>query len=259
MEDSTVLKLIPEYSGAGNVSEWLEKVDLVCELRKITDVATVLPLRLTGSAFAVYQQLPKDKKSKISEVRQSLLAAFGTNSFAAYEQFIGRKMIAGESPDVFLANLRTLAERFGGVSDKTLLCAFVMGLPEGARQVLRAGANIEDMKLETFLKRARAVLSDEGTGLACGVVTNGSGRKENHEVEAVEEACVAMATTSLRSRPAGRGKQGCFECGGPNHFARHCWTARKAGRDGRCYECDETGHMARNCPKRKARQQAENE
>ena len=61
---SAALKLIPEYSGEGNVSEWLEKVDLVCELRDVKDVATVVPLRLTGSAFAVYQQLPKDKKGE---------------------------------------------------------------------------------------------------------------------------------------------------------------------------------------------------
>lgn len=259
MEDSTVLKLIPEYSGAGNILEWLEKVELVCELRKITDVATVLPLRLTGSAFAVYQQLPKEKKSEISEVRQSLVSAFATNSFTAYEQFISRKMIAGESPDVFLANLRTLAERFGGVSNKTLVCAFVTGLPDGARQVLRAGANIEDMKLETILKRARAVLTDEGTGVACGVVKTGSSRKEDHEVRGAEEACVAMATTGSSSRPAERGRRGCYECGRPNHIARDCWTSRRARRDVKCYECDEMGHIARYCPKRKATPKAENE
>ena len=50
MENSTVLKLIPEDSDAGNASEWLEKVDLVCELRKILDVATALLFRLTGRA-----------------------------------------------------------------------------------------------------------------------------------------------------------------------------------------------------------------
>ena len=135
-DSSMAIKLIPEYSGESDVAEWLEKLELVCDLRQVKDVATVLPLRLTGNAFAVYQQLPKEKKGKFVEVKKSLLAAFTVNSFAAYEQFTSRKLMAGESPDVYLANLRTLAEQFGGVSDKTLTCAFVVGLPDGVRQVL---------------------------------------------------------------------------------------------------------------------------
>ena len=114
------VKLIPEYSGEGNVAEWLEKAELVCELRQVMDVATVLPLRLTGSAFAVYQQLSKDKKGKIAEVKKCLLATFTVNAFTAYEQFTTRKLMVGESPDVFLANLRTLAEQFGGVLSRML-------------------------------------------------------------------------------------------------------------------------------------------
>ena len=248
MEDSgTVLKLIPEFSGEGNVSEWLEKVELVCELMKITDVAAVLPLRLTGSAFAVYQQLPKDKKCKLIEVKQSLIAAFATNSFAAYEQFVSRKLAAGESPDVFLANLRTLAERFGGVSNRTLMCAFVTGLPDGARQVLRAGANMDEMKLDAVLQRARSVLVDSGCGLAGGVTAAAGGPR----VE--EEGCVAMATGPA-AQPGAREKVGCFKCGGPNHFARFCrkgWTPREKS-DLKCYVCKEKGHMMRDCQKRTA-------
>ena len=54
-ESGMAIKLIPEYSGEGDVAERLEKVELVCELRQVKDVATVLPLRLTGNASAVYQ------------------------------------------------------------------------------------------------------------------------------------------------------------------------------------------------------------
>ena len=53
------VKLIPEYDGSGKqtVVEWLEKLELVCKLRGVTDNASVIPLRLTGGAFAVYLQL----------------------------------------------------------------------------------------------------------------------------------------------------------------------------------------------------------
>ena len=61
------LKLIPEYDGSGtqSVVEWLEKLELVCKLRDISDVASVIPLRLSGGAFAVYLQLVEtDRKEK---------------------------------------------------------------------------------------------------------------------------------------------------------------------------------------------------
>ena len=63
--ESVAIKLIPEYSGEGDVSEWLEKLVLVCELRKVTELTTVLPLRLSGSAFAVYQQLPRERRKSL--------------------------------------------------------------------------------------------------------------------------------------------------------------------------------------------------
>ena len=61
------LKLVPEYDGSGtqSVVEWLEKLELVCKLRSVTDVASVIPLRLSRGAFAVYLQLDEDvRKSK---------------------------------------------------------------------------------------------------------------------------------------------------------------------------------------------------
>ena len=243
------VKLIPEYSGEGSVTEWLEKAELVCELRKVTDVATVLPLRLTGNAFAVYQQMPKEKKGKLAEVKKCLIAAFTVNAFTAYEKFAARRLEVGESPDVFLANLRTLAEQFGGVSEKTLTCAFMTGLPEGVKQVLRAGANIEDMKLETILRRARALLTDEGVGLACGLVPRPS---EERKTERVEVAGASVGRPEAPGKEEVRGTpRSCFKCGGPNHFARHCWMTTRERRGIKCFKCDEVGHVAAKCPARK--------
>ena len=40
------LKLVLEYDGTGtrSVVEWLEKLEFVCKLRGLTDVARVIPL-----------------------------------------------------------------------------------------------------------------------------------------------------------------------------------------------------------------------
>ena len=57
------LTLIPKFDGTTQpVTEWLEKVELVCRLCNI-DALHVVPLRLTGGAFAVYQPLDEEAKA----------------------------------------------------------------------------------------------------------------------------------------------------------------------------------------------------
>lgn len=86
------LRLIPEFGGGADVVEWLEKAALVCELRGISRPETVIPLRLTGGAFAVYQQLPPDDKRNVEKIKHALFTAFAADSFSAYEQFIARRL-----------------------------------------------------------------------------------------------------------------------------------------------------------------------
>ena len=114
------LRQIPEFSGDStqNVVEWLEKAELVCKFRGVAHLESVIPLRLTGDAFAVYQQLPDADKQDVGKITKALRIAFAVNSFTAYEQFVGRRLPHGETVGVFLAELRRLAVPFGGLSDK---------------------------------------------------------------------------------------------------------------------------------------------
>ena len=152
-ENALDLKLIPEYDGSGkqSVVECLEKLELVCKLRGVTDTASVIPLRLTGGAFAVYLQMAEVDRKDAKKVKEALVTAFAVDPYVAYEQFIARKLHTGESPDVSLAELRRLASLFGGLNDKGLACAFVSGLPEGVRQLLRAGSRMEALDLDKIL------------------------------------------------------------------------------------------------------------
>ena len=74
MGDKFDLKLIPEFDGSGaqGVVEWLEKLELVCKLRVLDDIASVIPLRLTGGAFAVYLQLAECDRKKTDKVKEAL-------------------------------------------------------------------------------------------------------------------------------------------------------------------------------------------
>ena len=79
------IRLIPEYDGASAISvvEWLDKVELVCKLRDIECLKQVNPLRLTGGAFSVYQQLDDEKKEDAVSIKEALIAAFEHDSFMA--------------------------------------------------------------------------------------------------------------------------------------------------------------------------------
>ena len=79
------IRLIPEYDGTSAISvvEWLDKVELVCKLRDIECLEEVIPLRLTGGAFSVYQQLDDEKKEDAVSIKEALIAAFEHDSFMA--------------------------------------------------------------------------------------------------------------------------------------------------------------------------------
>ena len=167
------------------------------------DVASAVPLCLTGGTFAVYLQLPEKDRKMFSEVKQVLVAVFAVNPFLAYEQFTARKLHSGESPDVFLAELRCLASLFGKMTDKGLSCAFVAGLPKSVWQLLRAGSRMESLDLDQSLVRARAVIQDDSS------LTMG-------------DVCLGARETTSRWQQAVVGNQRYYECNGPNHFAQDC-------------------------------------
>lgn len=197
-------RLIPEYSGTPDVVEWLQRTELLCQLRGVP-VMSVLPLRLTGGAFAVWSQLPDASRGSLDAVRDALFTAFAMDEHAAYEAFSVRRLRPGEAADVFLADLKRLAALFGGIPERGLCCAFVAGLPEAVRQTLRAGSRAEGLELASVLTRARALLSDERASASAAAA------QRNQPVP---------AQRPQNRRP--RGSRCCWTCGQPGHFAANC-------------------------------------
>ena len=71
------IRLIPELHGVSSdhtMSEWLEQVELVCEMCGVDK--RILPLRLRGGALSVYRRLTCDQREDLQQVKQALLVAF---------------------------------------------------------------------------------------------------------------------------------------------------------------------------------------
>ncbi|KFD68668.1 hypothetical protein M514_03680 [Trichuris suis] len=187
------VRLIPEFDGAAGepVTERFEKLELVCRLHGVEDMACVVPLRLTGGAFAVCMELPDQDKQSAVKVKEALLSAFTMDLFAAYDEFTMGKLLVGEAPDVFLAELRKLH----GCS---------VAFP---RKLLRAGTRLEDLSLSQVLARAGAVLTQErpvdmgGTCLAAKQIGPTDTATEQRPERSIE------APRSLRSRETEPGRR----------------------------------------------------
>lgn len=159
--DKFDLKLIPEFDSSPmcpSIVKWFEKAELVCRLFTVKEPATVIPLRLTKGAYAVYQHLKND--ADLEEIKRALYTAFGTDSFIAWKQFVGRRLEPGETVDVYLADLRKLAVPFGGATDCILECAFLVGLPDNVSRLLRSSLRLDELGIDELLARARNILKD---------------------------------------------------------------------------------------------------
>jgi len=231
-------KLIPLFDGTDSgqsVVEWVEKAELVCRLSGVKRIECVVPMRLSGGAYAVYQQLSEEKKSDFTCIKTVLYTAFALDAVTAWKQFVARRLRPGETVDVFLAELRKLSVLVGGMTDRSLMCAFIAGLPEHAEDLLRATFQLDDMDISQVLARARAILKKCPTDMEQVAVAAQPSRCQTKEDDAPTK---------------------CYVCNGPNHFARDCLLRRdtskkedaKPRRPVSCYRCKRQGHIARNCP-----------
>ena len=109
--------LIPEFSGAATdmpIVEWVENVELMCELCAMKNVKRVLPLILREGALAIYMQLRAEQKADAKQIKQALITAYATDAFNAYDQFVTRQLRSDETVDEFFAELRRLVRLVAG-------------------------------------------------------------------------------------------------------------------------------------------------
>ena len=64
---SDVLK---PFSGEGDVVAWIKKVKLVARLQGISDVASLMPLYLEGSALNLYLEMDESDQLSVEKIEK---------------------------------------------------------------------------------------------------------------------------------------------------------------------------------------------
>ena len=221
----------------------MQKIKLVAKLKKISDVASFVPLYLEGDALALYLEMNEEDQKSLTKIEDRLKEAFTDGPFAAYAKLNCYRW-SGESIDVYASEIRRLAGLCGFVEgglETMIKLAFVNGLPNVVAVELQQMHGMMKLAISDILTRARIL------------VTNMASESTNFVNVATVRNSQQSRSEYVREKEGSRGryKGKCFNCGGP-HMVRQCEkrmaTVEGKPREG-CYLCN-GAHLARNCPEK---------
>ena len=208
-------RLLPEFGGGSKdemgVAEWLSKLEWLCKLHKVSDLCPIIPLRLTGDAYKVYDQLPETVKLDVDQVKTHLIKAFEADRFSAYEQLNARRLLVGEPVDAYLADIKRFAELAGGFEEKAIGSAFMFGLPDHVKTAMRTNSRVCEMSVNELLECVRGILTE--------TIVPGAGAFPAGPPGPVRSGEAYAKSRGLARPPV------CFKCGQPGHIARGCMNA----------------------------------
>ena len=236
------------FTGDGDISEWLLKFEVVCRLQKLGNFFQTVPLFLEGKAFSIYTQLPPATQADDQLLKDALLSAFAINSFDAYSEFVRRRLRDGETPEVFVADLRRLLSICGLNTDHLVRHAFVEGLPSGMAATIRSHmlsyplTSLPEMIQQAKIHLAAPVMHGSGAALPENPPRTAFGRPPGpSNVQGGMQHAMGGASAST-------GIRNCFNCGQPGHYSKFCPQGRSPmPRPLVCYRCGQEGHVSRFC------------
>ena len=133
---------------------------------------------LREGAFNVFKGLETEVQNDYTRLKGALMQAFCMDSGAAYEYFKTRSLMAGETVEVYLADITRLGHLVDPeLSEKFLTHAFVAGLLTGVKDKIKTSDHLSKLSLGETVARTRVFVSDISTHAAvAGLRNNNSSR-----------------------------------------------------------------------------------
>ena len=98
-------EVLRAFSGEGDVVAWIKKVKLVAKLQGISDVASLMPLYLEGSALNLYLEMNEADQCDVAKIERRLKDAYTEGAFRAYGK-LGRLRWTGEQVDDYMCEIK---------------------------------------------------------------------------------------------------------------------------------------------------------
>ncbi len=130
--ETKIEKVIKPFTGEGDISSWLTKIELVAKLTKTKDLTCLIPMYLEGGALAVYLEMSSEVQEDIQKLKSGLLRAFADSPFTAFSKLKSSRW-NGEPIDIYVTELRKLARECGfegEALERVVRLALVTAVPE---------------------------------------------------------------------------------------------------------------------------------
>jgi len=119
MEKLKLTDVIPKYSGENEeVDQWIDKVTVAAKLLKAEEqLANLIPLFLTGPAYATWKQVSDAGKNDAEVVLEALRKVFGKTKSTAWRELKELHYMPGDSVDVLAEQCQSLLKIVAGGKD----------------------------------------------------------------------------------------------------------------------------------------------
>jgi hypothetical protein len=245
-------------SDTGELEEWLAKFEICASANGWSDerkAAKILTF-LEGEVLVAYIEMADQDKADYDRLVAALKREFRTTGaqFRLMNEFEHRRLLPGETPRVFLYNLKRLLETAmpelsGEAKEKFLFHKFIEGLPKDVSRLMRSSVTDINTTKEALAKANSLTVNFEGDLKEVASVQENEEKfgkilsEMNRRLESLESeqkvAIVQYQSAKSDGRPNSQSVQ-CYKCHRWGHIARNCRTLQ-------CPSCGKYGHTKSQC------------